>query len=114
MQLMTFLSFFPSFLMVRFLFFPAQKKKKNSFLSPLSCTFFRDGASDFVGMRSHGDGGKMEVLVRVVEKADQLRLKTIEKLVELFTPRQAAEFLIAAAHLQFGVRALGATYDRRL
>lgn len=75
---------------------------------------WQDGASDFVGMRSHGDGGKMEVLVRVVEKADQLRLKTIEKLVELFTPRQAAEFLIAAAHLQFGVRALGATYDRRL
>nr|XP_027127495.1 protein DOG1-like 4 isoform X2 [Coffea arabica] len=88
---------------------------RNGDLGDLSpAQFRRDGASDFVGMHSDGDGGKMEVLVRVVEKADQLRLKTIDKLVELFTPRQAAEFLIAAAHLQFGVRALGATYDRRL
>lgn len=55
----------------------------------------------------------MEELERVVEKADNLRMNTIEKLVELLTPRQAAEFLIAAAHLQLGLRGMGVTHDHQ-
>ncbi|KAL3508775.1 hypothetical protein ACH5RR_028176 [Cinchona calisaya] len=74
---------------------------------------WQDGASDFLGMSSDNADVKMEVLERVVEKADHLRLNTVEKLVELLTPRQAAEFLIAAAHLQFGVREWGVAYDRQ-
>ncbi|CAI9088820.1 OLC1v1023257C1 [Oldenlandia corymbosa var. corymbosa] len=71
---------------------------------------WQDGASDFQDMREDVEE-KMQVLGRVAEKADDLRLQTIVKLVELLTPRQAAEFLIAAAHLQIGVRGWGVDFD---
>ncbi|KAL2245488.1 UNVERIFIED_CONTAM: Protein DOG1-like 3 [Sesamum indicum] len=54
----------------------------------------------------------MEKLAKILERADQLRLKTIETLVELLTPQQAAEFLVAAAELHFGVRGWGIRVDR--
>ncbi|KAF8391218.1 hypothetical protein HHK36_023520 [Tetracentron sinense] len=57
--------------------------------------------------------GKIQRLVKVVEKADDLRLKTIQRVVEILTPQQAVEFLIAAAELQFGVRGWGLDQDRR-
>uniref|UniRef100_A0A7N0RDW4 DOG1 domain-containing protein n=1 Tax=Kalanchoe fedtschenkoi TaxID=63787 RepID=A0A7N0RDW4_KALFE len=53
------------------------------------------------------EGGRMERLGRVMEKADELRMKTLRSVVELLTPQQAAEFLIAAAELQFGIRGWG-------
>lgn len=56
--------------------------------------------------------GKIERLARVVEKADDLRLRTIGNVVELLTPQQAVQFLIAAAQLQFGVRGWGLNHDR--
>ncbi|KAJ8422284.1 hypothetical protein Cgig2_025793 [Carnegiea gigantea] len=43
----------------------------------------------------------LDRLVRVVTKADELRIQTLRRLVELLTPQQAMEFLIAAAELQF-------------
>ncbi|CAI0440802.1 unnamed protein product [Linum tenue] len=43
--------------------------------------------------------------------ADDLRLKTVRRVVELLTPQQAVEFLIAAAELQFGVRGWGQDQD---
>ncbi|KAL0399477.1 UNVERIFIED_CONTAM: hypothetical protein Sradi_2291000 [Sesamum radiatum] len=55
----------------------------------------------------------MERLAKILERADQLRLKTIETLVELLTPQQAAEFLVAAAELHFGVRGWGIQQDRQ-
>ncbi|CAN1335575.1 Protein DOG1-like 2 [Linum perenne] len=45
------------------------------------------------------------------ELADDLRLKTVRRVVELLTPQQAVEFLIAAAELQFGVRRWGQDQD---
>ncbi|KAL3503108.1 hypothetical protein ACH5RR_037557 [Cinchona calisaya] len=86
-------------------------RKENAITDELSQ--WQDGASDFLGMLRDADHKKMELLVRVVEKADHLRQETIETLVELLTLRQAAEFLIAAAHLEFGVRGWGVTYDRQ-
>ncbi|MFS7984263.1 putative transcription factor TGA like domain-containing protein [Helianthus anomalus] len=55
---------------------------------------------------------KIERLVKIMEKADELRLKTLKAVVELLTPQQAAEFLIAAAQLHFGVHRWGLNHDR--
>ncbi|XP_022718031.1 protein DOG1-like 4 [Durio zibethinus] len=50
-------------------------------------------------------------LASVVQKADDLRLRTLKKVVNLLTPQQAVEFLIAAAELQFGIREWGMNQD---
>ncbi|XP_021995071.1 protein DOG1-like 3 isoform X1 [Helianthus annuus] len=55
---------------------------------------------------------KIERLVKIMEKADELRLKTLKAVVELLTPQQAAEFLIAAAQLHFGIHRWGLNHDR--
>ncbi|KAH0653999.1 hypothetical protein KY289_031677 [Solanum tuberosum] len=72
----------------------------------------RDSASEILGLMGDIEG-KMEKLVEILEKADKLRMKTIENLVELLTPQQAIEFLIASAHLQFGIRRWGINHDRQ-
>ncbi|XP_047962520.1 protein DOG1-like 4 [Salvia hispanica] len=56
---------------------------------------------------------KMEKLAVIVEKAEDLRLKTIKSIMKVLTPRQAAEFLVAAADLHFGIRAWGVQHDSR-
>lgn len=56
---------------------------------------------------------KMGRLARILNKADDLRLKTIETVVELLTPQQAAEFLVAASELHFGIHAWGVEQDRQ-
>ncbi|MCD7470626.1 hypothetical protein HAX54_010608 [Datura stramonium] len=78
--------------------------------SELQCE--TDGASEIIGLTGDIDG-KMEKLVEILDKADKLRMKTIENLVELLTPQQTAEFLIASAHLQFGIRRWGINHDRQ-
>lgn len=50
---------------------------------------------------------KIAQLARVVKKADDLRLKTVRSVVDLLTPQQAAEFLVAASELQLGIQAWG-------
>ncbi|WMV39647.1 hypothetical protein MTR67_033032 [Solanum verrucosum] len=72
----------------------------------------RDSASEILGLMGDIEG-KMEKLVEILEKADKLRMKTIENLVELLTPQQAIEFLISSAHLQFGIRRWGINHDRQ-
>ncbi|XP_047955870.1 protein DOG1-like 4 [Salvia hispanica] len=74
---------------------------------------WQDEATDIVGIMYAGVDVKMEKLSVILEKADELRLKTIKNLVELLTLQQAAEFLVAAADLQFGIRAWGIQQDRR-
>ncbi|XP_074321423.1 protein DOG1-like 4 [Silene latifolia] len=54
----------------------------------------------------------LERLVEVVAKADELRMKTMRLVVEMLTPQQAAEFIVAMAELQFGIRAWGLHHDR--
>lgn len=72
----------------------------------------QDGASEIIGLMGDIDA-KMEKLVEILEKADKLRMKTLQNLVELLTPQQAVEFLIALAHLQFGIRRWGINHDRQ-
>nr|XP_009798761.1 PREDICTED: transcription factor TGA5 [Nicotiana sylvestris] len=73
---------------------------------------WQDGASEVIGLMGDIDA-KMEGLVSILERADKLRMKTIENLVQLLSPQQAVEFLIAAAHLQFGIRRWGINHDRQ-
>ncbi|CAL1373249.1 unnamed protein product [Linum trigynum] len=72
---------------------------------------WQDGASDLVGCSTEDVERKVSKLVGILRKADHLRLKTVRQLVELLTPQQAVEFLIAAAELQFGVRGWGQEQD---
>ncbi|XP_019193362.1 PREDICTED: protein DOG1-like 3 [Ipomoea nil] len=74
---------------------------------------WQDGGSDIIGMMSGKLDAKMEKLAEILEKADQLRMKTITNLVELLTAQQAVEFLIAAAQLMFGIRRWGINHDRQ-
>ncbi|XP_010276977.1 PREDICTED: transcription factor TGA2 [Nelumbo nucifera] len=55
----------------------------------------------------------IERLVEVLEKADDLRLKTLRRVVEILTPQQAVEFLIATAEVQLGIRGWGLEKDRK-
>ncbi|KAG2681671.1 hypothetical protein I3843_11G155700 [Carya illinoinensis] len=72
---------------------------------------WQDGASDFL-VEIPNMEEKIGRLISVIEKADDLRLRTVQRVVELLTPHQAVEFLIAAAELQFGIRGLGVDQDR--
>ncbi|EXB22356.1 hypothetical protein L484_004349 [Morus notabilis] len=72
---------------------------------------WQDSASELVNARADLKE-KIGRLVSVLRKADDLRLRTFQSVVDLLTPQQAAEFLIAAAELQFGVRGWGVNHDR--
>ncbi|XP_065622868.1 uncharacterized mitochondrial protein AtMg00810-like [Quercus suber] len=74
---------------------------------------WQDGASEVIGECGDEFEKKIGRLVSVIKRADDLRLKTVQKVVELLTPQQAVEFLIGAAELQFGIRGWGINHDRR-
>ncbi|OVA07255.1 Transcription factor TGA like domain [Macleaya cordata] len=73
---------------------------------------WQESAGDLVSLFTVDDEPNTERLVMVLEKAEDLRLKTIKTVVEILTPQQAVEFLIAAAELQFGVRGWGLDTDQ--
>lgn len=73
---------------------------------------WQDDVSELIGTRTEVTG-RVEGLVSIIKKADDLRLRTMQKVVELLTTKQAVEFLIAAAELQFGVRGWGLNQDRQ-
>ena len=73
---------------------------------------WQDSASELVNASADDLNEKIGRLVSVLSKADDLRLRTIRSVVELLTPQQAIEFLIAAAELQFGVRGWGLNHGR--
>ncbi|XP_075498133.1 LOW QUALITY PROTEIN: protein DOG1-like 3 [Primulina tabacum] len=73
---------------------------------------WQEGANYLAGTYDDIDR-KIERLAGILVKADELRLKTIKNLVEMLTPKQAAEFFIGAAELHFGIRGWGLEQDRR-
>lgn len=86
-------------------------KEENAITDELS--EWQDGANE-VMLGSFTDlGGSIGRLASIVKKADDLRLRTISNMVELLTPQQAVEFLIAAGELQFGVYEWGRRLDHR-
>ncbi|KAL8514153.1 hypothetical protein ACS0TY_013325 [Phlomoides rotata] len=74
---------------------------------------WQDEASNFIETMYGDVEVKMERLGGILERADQLRLKTIKSLVELLMPQQAAEFLVVAVELHFGIRGWGIHQDRQ-
>ena len=87
-----------------------QVEEENAIMDELS--EWQDEESELMQRRVEASG-KGEGLVSIIKKADALRLRTLQKVVELLTPKQAVEFLIAAAELQFGVRGWGMNEDRQ-
>ncbi|KAK1395542.1 DOG1 domain-containing protein [Heracleum sosnowskyi] len=79
-------------------------------LSDLQC----DVASDMM-LFNYGEdmGEKSSDLGAIVQKADELRMSTLRKMVQLLTPHQAVDFLISAASLHSFVCAWGLNYDGR-
>ncbi|GFP79600.1 transcription factor tga3 [Phtheirospermum japonicum] len=86
-------------------------QKENHLMEEL-CDW-QDDASYLVDT-AHGNSRRnMDKLAEILERADQLRLSTIRSLVELLSPQQAAQFLVAAAELYFGIRGWGIQQDIR-
>ncbi|KAK9132140.1 hypothetical protein Scep_011668 [Stephania cephalantha] len=74
---------------------------------------WQESACDLVSLsRVDQDDPEIQRLLLVLKNADDLRLRTMKKVVEILTPQQAVEFLIAAAELQFGVRGWGLDKDQ--
>ena len=73
----------------------------------------QDGVGDLLLMKYEEEEfeEKMRDLAVIVQKADELRVKTLREVVQLLTPQQAAEFLISASHLYFTVRDFGLNHD---
>lgn len=87
-----------------------QVKEENAISEELSD--WQDGVSELMGSSSTDLDVKTGQLSSVLKKADDLRLRTVRKVVDLLTPQQAVEFLIAASELHFGVRGWGINQDR--
>lgn len=84
-------------------------KEENAITEELS--EWQDSASDMMG--SEADiNDKIERLVSIIKKADDLRLRTLRNVVEFLSPQQAIEFLIASAELVVGIRGWGLNHDR--
>ncbi|KAB2071871.1 Transcription factor TGA1 -like protein [Gossypium arboreum] len=84
-------------------------KEENAITDELS--EWQHSVSDLMGATPDVDK-MIERLVTVVRKADDLRLRTLKRVVDLLTPQQALEFLIAAVELQQGIREWGMNQDR--
>lgn len=54
-----------------------------------------------------------EAMMGVMEKADELRVSTARRVVEVLRPCQTVRFLAAAAQFQLRVRSLGTRLDSR-
>ncbi|PWA63835.1 transcription factor [Artemisia annua] len=85
--------------------------QENSVTDQLS-EWQQDEASELIGGTCVDLEKKIERLVKIVERADELRMRTLKAVVELLTPQQAVEFLIAAAQLHFGIHRWGLNHDR--
>lgn len=74
---------------------------------------WQNGASELLRMNRGTStvNGKIWKLVNILQKADDLRLKTLKQVIDLLTPQQAVEFLIASTELQFGIRGWGTKHD---
>lgn len=73
----------------------------------------QDSASEFLLMKNEEEDfeERMKDLAVILQKADELRLKTLREVVELLTPQQAAEFLISAFNLYSTICDLGLNHD---
>lgn len=85
-------------------------KEENAMTEELS--EWQDDASELVMGTVSDLDQRIRRLAEIVHRADDLRLRTITGVMELLSPLQQAEFLIAAAELRTGVSGWGTTHDR--
>ncbi|XP_002528014.2 protein DOG1-like 4 [Ricinus communis] len=57
---------------------------------------------------------KLEGLEKVLQKADDLRLRTLKGIIDILTPDQTVHFLIAAAELHLRLHELGKKMDTKV
>ncbi|KAL1202427.1 Protein DELAY OF GERMINATION 1 [Cardamine amara subsp. amara] len=86
-------------------------KEENAITEELS--EWQDDASELVMGTSSDLDQRIRRLAEIVHRADDLRLRTIIGVVELLSPLQKAEFLVAAVELRTGVSGWGTSHDRR-
>ncbi|AEE75583.1 unnamed protein product [Arabidopsis thaliana] len=86
-------------------------KEENAITEELS--EWQDDASDLVMGTSSDPDQRIRRLAEIVHRTDDLRLRTITRVVEVLSPLQQAEFLVAAAELRTGVAGWGTSHDRR-
>ncbi|XP_020231404.1 protein DOG1-like 4 isoform X2 [Cajanus cajan] len=72
---------------------------------------WQDSVSEIMGPGA-AFSEKIGRLVRIIKRADNLRLRTLRSVVGLLSPQQAIEFLIASAELLLGIRGWGLNHDR--
>ncbi|XP_017251194.1 protein DELAY OF GERMINATION 1 [Daucus carota subsp. sativus] len=60
------------------------------------------------------DNKMLERLVDLQQSADELRVKTIEGMVEALTPPQAVDFLLIVTQLHLGLHVFGLSHDLHL
>ncbi|KAL8144926.1 protein DOG1-like 1 [Apium graveolens] len=78
-------------------------------------SLWQDSASEILLMKYEEADfeEKMKDLAVILQKADELRLKTLREVVQLLTPQQAVEFLISAFNLYSTVCDLGFNHERQ-
>nr|KYP51352.1 Transcription factor TGA6 [Cajanus cajan] len=84
-------------------------KEENALTEELS--EWQDSVSEIMGPGA-AFSEKIGRLVRIIKRADNLRLRTLRSVVGLLSPQQAIEFLIASAELLLGIRGWGLNHDR--
>ncbi|XP_027342949.1 protein DOG1-like 4 [Abrus precatorius] len=84
-------------------------KEENAITEELS--EWQDSASEMMGLHPEINE-KIDGLICIVNKADDLRLRTLQSVVGLLSPQQAIEFLMASAELLLGIRGCGLNHDR--
>ncbi|XP_073021058.1 protein DOG1-like 4 isoform X2 [Primulina eburnea] len=83
-------------------------------LSHAVTEMMREGAAADEQMVEAALGPKEEGLVQVLQKADDLRMNTLRKVVGLLSPVQSVHFLIAAAELHLRFHDWGKKRDARI
>ncbi|QHO29106.1 hypothetical protein HN873_024442 [Arachis hypogaea] len=83
-------------------------KEENQITDELSD--WQDTASHLMGPRAESKE-RIERLICIIKKADDLRLRTMRSVVRLLSPQQAIEFLIASAEMLVGIRGWGSNHD---
>ncbi|KAF1866882.1 hypothetical protein Lal_00018268 [Lupinus albus] len=84
-------------------------KEENAITEELS--EWQESASEMMGPRADIND-KIGRLVTIIKKADDLRLRTLKSMIDLLSPQQAIQFLIASAELLVGIRGWGLNHDR--
>ncbi|KAF6161874.1 hypothetical protein GIB67_002584 [Kingdonia uniflora] len=84
-------------------------KEENEITDELGA--WQESAWDLVTVSADNEGN-IERLRFLLERADDLRLRTMQKVMEVLSTKQGVEFLIATAELQFGVRGWGLDKDQ--